>query len=243
MKHQAIISLGVTLFLLGATTFPSKATSIAKSKLVREHFVADRDASAWSIGVFAADRNREVEHNRMKYDFETSSILAYLGYDVLPWLTAFGAAGTTESKFAGNAWADKDDSQAEFMIGLNANLIDQSILDPLLMEDRIGVHASAYISRGSGDWGSGDTDWTEFNIQATASIINDVRGNKIFWPEAISIFGGPVYSEIHSSEFDVENNFGFTAGMEIYFTERVSINAGLDNYDDSSFFAGLHVRF
>ncbi len=241
MKHQAIICLAVSLFILGAATPSSNAASIARSKLVREHLVADRDASAWSCGLLSLNRIRDVRRNRSIYELETRSIFAYLGYDILPWLTAYGAAGNTESELT--PIVGTDDSRTEYMIGVNANLIDQSILDPLLMEDRIGVHASAYLSRGSGDWGFTEAKWTEFNVQATASIINDIRGSRIFWPEAISIFGGPIYSEITSSAFDVEENFGFTAGMEIYFTKRVSINAGLDNYDDSSFFAGLHVRF
>lgn len=241
MKHQSIITLGVSLFLLGAATLPSNSASIARSKLAREHLIADRDASAWSAGVLAITRAREIELNSQSHDLETSSIFAYLGYDVLPWLTFFGAAGTTESELTDSMW--DDDSHAEFMVGINANLIDQSILDPLLTENRLGLHASAYATRASAEWGPTEADWTELNIEATISIINDVTGNKLFWPEAISIFAGPVYSEIYSSDFDVEDNFGFTAGMAMYFTERLSINAGIDNFEDSSFFAGMHVRF
>lgn len=241
MKNQAIISFVTAAFLLTGAAFNAQGAPVANSKQPREYLVSQKEHAKWSCGIFVSGRHREVSRNGFIYDFETGSFFGYLGYDIVPWLTLFGAAGATEAELSNGSTSD--DSNAEFMAGFNANILDQSILDPLLMEDRFTVNASAYASVGSADFAHEDATWMEINAQLTASLINDLDGSKVFWPEAIAVFGGPVYSDFESDSFDEENTFGLTGGIEVFFTKRVSMNAGVESFEDSSYFSGVHVRF
>lgn len=240
MKKQAIISLVVVSLTLSISTSITHASPVADSKLEREYLVSDREFSKWCFGVFTLNRKRDVRLQNWDRKFATSSVFMYLGYDILPWLTAFGAAGSTEAEIEN---LHETDRQGEFMAGFNANILDQAILDPLLMEDRLLLNASAYISSGRANWSGSDTFWTEFNVEATLTVVNDVDGSKLFFPEAIAIYAGPIFSNIQTSAFDEEDKIGYTAGMATYLTKRVSLDFGANTFSDSAYFAGLHVRF
>jgi hypothetical protein len=79
----------------------------------------------------------------------------------------------------------------------------------------------------------------------TASLVNHVAGSKLFLPESIAIFAGPAYSETMNDDIDdsPDEQIGFTGGLEVYQTKRVSYYARLDDFDKTGYAVGVNVRF
>lgn len=214
------------------------------SNLDREFVLGSSDKDNWSCGVTFSTRERQVEILEVETPLDSTMLAAYIGYAITPWATLYGIAGEFSSEFDSVFASSKDNS---FLYGasLQLDLFSHEIQDPMLMENKIRVNATlGYVASQVEAFGD-EQDFQEFQASLTASIVNDVVGSKLFLPESIAVFAGPVYSSTLSDDVDdsPDDNVGMTVGLEIFHTKRVSYYASMEDFDNVGYSAGLNVRF
>jgi hypothetical protein len=208
-----------------------------------EHGVGSMNPKKWSVGVYTVDRERDVDSPYFA-NVKSRKTMAYLGYDwslygYTRWITTYACFGNSKTRI-GRHYAETD---PEYGVGLNFNLLDQEINDPTLFENRLRLRGGCQFTRtGTDEPETGD--WDEIFLHATLGLVNDIEGNKLYLPNSIAVYGGPIFSWLgNSSSFSNEGMFGYTLGLEVYYTESISLDVGLEVMDYSDLTAGVHIRF
>ena len=197
------------------------------------------DLTRWTIGAYNQSRRRVIELYGIDTALETRRGVVYVGFDVHPSVTLYGAImdGKHQTRYA------TKNSSDEFGAGVILNLIDHEILSPSLMEDVLRLNASFQYSKGKAGILSRLETFHEFYGALTLSLINEIEGSKLYWPHAIGLFIGPVYSHLEADSFEEKQAVGFNAGLDVYLAEHVTLNFGLEQFDsEDKYFIGLHLR-
>lgn len=214
------------------------------SNLDREFILGSSDKDNWSCGITYSTRERQVEILDVEDKLDSTIFAAYVGYAITPWATLYGIAGEFISEFDAD-FGSSEDKNFLYGASLQLDLFSHEVQDPMLMENKIRVNATlGYLASEVEAFGE-EQDFQEFQASLTASIVNDVVGSKLFLPESIAVFAGPVYSSTLSDDVDdsPDDNFGMTVGFEIFHTKRVSYYASIEDFDEVGYSAGLNVRF
>ena len=96
-------------------------------------------------------------------------------------------------------------------------------------------------------WLSGILDdeqaYSELFASATLSLVNDIYGDKYYLPFSIGVYVGPCYSVIETSSTSIEDDFGYVAGLEVFYTKRISFFATANQFgsNSSSATVGVHL--
>lgn len=242
-KTVAVVVMVVCGFSGGifATTLPS---SISRSPLAIGS-VSER----LSIGVGYERIKRDVDFqvgpDRV---FEADRISGYVGFDVLPWLTLYVTAGSTEFK---------DDSGIKTAAGLSvcggvsAYLWESDVLTPAFIAGRLSIKAMAEASRSRSDYDGSEEEWTE--AMAALPI-----GYEIFdrYPTgasgiqtSLALYAGPAVSSMSGTvknadnDFDAKKQVGFVAGLDIYLAPQFSVGADITVFDEVSYGASAAFHF
>ena len=231
-----IISVGLTI-LAAALTGPAYAFPIGNSNQGREYFSGSAWFDRWSFGLYSRTQTREVRV-LVPEVAKTRRSLMWLGYDAYQWMTVYGGIGHSEVKF----FDTYEDGENLFAFGLHFNLIDYDIMDPVLMEDRLRLNVDMRFTKTKTPHRFETLNWREFYMNATISIVNDCDGSKLFFPDSIALFAGPVYSDL-SAGLQEEDRFGITLGMEMFVNEKVSLALAVENFERSGYTGGVSVRF
>jgi len=173
-------------------------------------------------------------------DLEFFKGLVFVGYDVLPWATFYGTIGLSDIELDG---VEADEANSEYGFGLHLNLLDHELMEPGLMEDRLRVNADLRYASSEATVMGRTFDWEETTAELTVSLVNDLTGNKLFWPQSIALYAGPAYSNLESDDFEAEETFGFVGGIEIFATKRLTLGLGAEMYDSAAFSSSLSLRF
>jgi opacity protein-like surface antigen len=201
-----------------------------------------RPLDKWSAGLYWDGMERDVEVFNVPTVMKTSRVMAWTGYSFVPWASFYLAAGEGFTDFDN----ESADENAAFGAGVQLNLLDHEIPDLTLIEDRIQVHAGAEVTWSGTElaWGD-DLNWVEFTASLTAGLVNDLKGNTLFIPQSINLYAGPVFSGIRSNDIegDEASAFGLAAGLEVFYTKRVSLHGQYNKFDNPGFSTGFTVRF
>ena len=221
---------------------PLYAQPMGNSDLGRSYLVSTADLSKWSGGVVGRTRERDVTVNGSVFEqtMKRTRGMAYVGYRLLPWLTTYGGVGVGWAKI-GNG--DYGDMEMELTTGLHANLLHHDIMAPTMLEDHIRIDAGCEYSTAKTQSSLGDLEWQELSASLLLRFVNDISGNKLFSPESIAVFVGPLYSDLLGDDVDEEDPLGFTAGIDIHATERVSVALGVERFDAESIVFGVNVNY
>lgn len=238
---KIILTVIVVLLATGSLTC-ILAGPIPTSNMGKEYVISVPDLRLWSFGLFQSSAERKTE-SLYPGEFEYSRTMVYVGYDAWQRITTYVTAGPGKTKIGKTS--PTDDSQPHFGVGLHFNLIDKDILDPTLIEDRIRVVAGMEYTKATAEWNNNDIRFDEFSASLLASLVNDLGGEKYFWPNSIALFGGLLYSDIMSDSKYVSpsETVGFTGGLEIFYTESISLFVAAENLENSGYTAGVNVRF
>lgn len=237
------VAVIVSLLSLGTTV---QAAPLGSLNEEMDHIVPVADLSRWSAGLYAHTRDRDVkvDGSALTTFMTQEKAMGYLGYTLLRGVTVYGTAGSGKTEFQR---AYEGDYEAEYGGGVRLGLLDHSILDPLLLEDKIRLTATVQYTLTQTEiwpWSNG-LEWGELSANLLLSIVNDINGNKLFWPESIAVYGGALYTRLFG-DLEDEDNWRLTFGLEVFVTERVALDAAVEMLDGggsagSSF--GLNVRF
>ena len=210
------------------------AGPLGNSNVGGEYMVGTQNLWPWSFSVLYESQKRDVTPlGRL----QSQQYIGCVGFDPLRWLTVYAGAGSGTTKFSG---LSNPEDNPTYLLGAHFNLLDHQVASPTMFEERIRINADLQYSVTRADSG---IDWSEFYGSLTVSIVNDVEGNKIFLPNSIALFVGPVFSDLESDVFDEESTTGYTLGIEVFLSEKVSLGYALEELDGSSYTVGLNVRF
>lgn len=241
----------ILLCLYGAVTvsvlccWRADAAPRATSNRTRDYVIGTQGLEGWSCGIFGRYQEREVEVGERDYPdtLENTRGMVYVGYDLLSWATPYVAVGLGQSDF--NSGLDSDEKMA-YGGGVSIHLMDVLIPDPALMEDRFRIEANAQYIQNEAEVLEETIEWGEFYASLTVGIVNDLEGNTLFHPKSIGIFAGPAISQFIGSDLDHQDSgdrIGFTAGMEIFLTDSISVYGSAEVFENAGVGAGLHMRF
>ncbi len=207
-----------------------------------EYAISMADLSKWSCGISMENQERQLSYKHWSADAKIRKQFLYVGYEYLPWLTAYAVGGSAKINVA-RAF-NSDDSGSEIGVGAQANLLTHDILEPSFFEDKISVNAGAQLTKSDTEIYGDTVDRNELSASLTVSLINDVEGNKIMYPNSIAIFAGPIYSDYIASDLEVSGDkLGMTMGLEIFLTPSMAINIRADKFDQSAYSAGFRLDF
>ena len=238
MKKHTFGLFAVFAAALFASALSTHAVPISSSNMPDEYAIRGRDLSKLSIGLYSIQAEREItwDVSGVTQTLKSSKVQGYVGYDVLRWLTLYAVGGQSESKF-GNA--PSADSESEYGIGFRANILNHFIREPLPMEDVIRVNIGGQYSRASADV----VDWDELTVALTVGIVNNTESYKLFAPESISLYFGPLYSAFISDDLDAKDELGAVAGMEIFFMDTIVLDLKVQHFEETSVGGGINFRF
>lgn len=238
MKKLPVLLVAVSLLL--AAAHHVVAAPVANSNLGREYLIGSDSLENWSAGLFTRLGERVISQRGAEVDLEFSKGMAYVGYDVLRWITPYVAVGIGDVEVAD---VDSDGSESELAFGVHFNILDQEIMDPTLMEDRLRINANIYLGVTESTVDGSTREWEELAVNLTVSLVNDLQGNKAYLPFSIAIYAGPAYSDYRSDDFDIEETFGFVGGLEIFHTKRISSDLSMEKFQSEAFTASVNIRF
>jgi len=207
-----------------------------------QHFLqAAENLDSWHVGAYARTHERRVKQDssKAKTDIEINRGLIVIGYDVLPWLTVYGAIGGSDAEID---MTGESDSAVEFGVGAWFNLLDHDTLSFLETLHRFRIQGTLQYSMFSND----DITWGEFAGNVTFGLTNEIIGNKTYWPDEITIYVGPAMNIVICDDYSVSsgNSFGLVAGLEMQVNKRAGIGVAFEKYSDDHAITGhVMVRF
>jgi opacity protein-like surface antigen len=210
------------------------------SSRTRDYLVGVQDIGRWSAGLSFDSRKRDADANGFPVTMKTSKVMGYLGYDVLSWVTAYATAGSTEYEFSD---VSSGGGEAEYGGGVRLNLLDHDVLEPTILEDKIQIHGTCQFTRTKAEYLFSSSDVDELYASLILSVVNETTGNKYYVPHSIALFVGAVYADLDASNFDEDGALGYTAGLEIFYTENLSFSLGIQGFDQAGFVGGVHLTF
>ena len=180
--------------------------------------------------------------NGYEGELELMRVDAYLGYDVLRWLTVYGFVGIADAKSDDFFEISDGDTKATYGGGIWAALIDDDQLDIMSTFSRFRLNFGAeYAYTDANELSLGETE-----CFLTFELLNDTFLVHEMYPSSIGVFAGPVFSslDIDGFEQDDDDRWGLTVGLSMTFSRRVYLNGGVDIFpDDAVVYASAGVRF
>jgi opacity protein-like surface antigen len=202
-----------------------------------------------SLGLTYEDINIGVDFDHLPDGkLEAQAVSAYLGYDILPWLTLFGTLGASEVDVSSQYDTDPG---LKISGGASAYLWEGDVLSPPYMAGRFTVKAALELSYYDSDYENGDVNW----FSATASL---PLGYEIFDESPESVAGvdtslafyiGPAMRYLSGSwdfasgseDFEGKEILGLMGGIDVYISQGLSIGAQACYFDEATVMGS--VRF
>jgi opacity protein-like surface antigen len=240
MKSSPILLaalLGICLATAGSALASPRAAEAAGS----HYLLAADNLNGWHLGGFYRYADRELDHGA--YALKQNKFMVHLGHDVLSWLSIYAFLGTTTLEVE-PGFGDRD-PDLEYGAGAWANLLDHDLLGNFALETRLRLQAIGQVSASSPEIDGREASYVEFYGALTLGVVNELIGNKAYWPEAIGLFFGPVYNDISSDDIDATGSaFGLTGGLDIYLTRDTTLSLSYEAFDsDKIYNAALNFRF
>jgi len=233
-------SIALIAFAVLATSILSAhAIPTGKSNESGDYVSGTGISHMFNAGIYGGSIEREVEYRETMMPLESKQSIVYMGIEVTPWATVFVGGGLADHQVG--MLESKTTQKVE--AGLLLNLVDHVFLDPTLFEDKLRINAGASWAYTEAEWLDNDVRWQEATAFLTVSIVNDTIGNKFFNPNSIAIYMGPLFNYIQSDEIELEDEFGYMAGIEVFLTESISIDLGMRHISTTGFEGGLHINF
>jgi opacity protein-like surface antigen len=207
-----------------------------------DYLITGQDLSRLTMGVYAVQSSRQITWDRSGITdvMDSDLVQAYLGYDVLDWLTVYAIGGAIESKIEG---AEAGNSETELGLGFRVNVLNHFIREPTPVEDVIRINMGVEYVQSSFDTGVASSDWDELTVALTLALVNNTDGNKYYSPESIALYAGPIYSAITGDNFETEDNVGLIAGLEFYITDTFTFDIQVKRFEEMSVGGGFNFRF
>ncbi len=237
MKKTSIVVLA-SIFL-AVCLASAHAIPTGKSNESGDYLSGTGLSDRLSAGIYTGSLEREVLYRSVLTVLESKQSMVYLGLDLTRWLTLFVSGGLADHQVG----LLESGSTQKVEAGILLNLIDHDILDPSFFEDKLRLNVGASWGYTEAEWLGRDVTWEEGTAYITVSVVNDTTGNKIFNPNSVSVYVGPLYNYIQSDDIELEDHLSFMAGIEVFLTDHIMLDLGLRHMDAMTYEGGVHIRF
>lgn len=221
------------------------------ASISRQPLVAGRVSDRLSVGVGYDKVERGVEFDNMpEAILEADTISGYVGFDVLPWLTAFVTVGGTKVDSEEGVASDYG---VRFSGGLSAYLWEGDVIVPSFMSGRLSIKAMADASRSESDTDIGTVEWFDVLVALPFGYEKFDRYpvSDSGLQTSLALYAGPAFSYLSGTadtlfgdlDFDASEQFGVVAGADVYFSPSVAIGAKLLAFDEISYGASARFHF
>lgn len=234
------------LLLAGAAAMlaasASAVSQIPADGTIENYAIIATDMSGLHGGIQGRTGERTLSRKLggMEGTFDVMRVDAYLGYDILRWLTVYGFVGVADLQ--SDDFFYDGDTTTTYGGGLWAALVDDDQLDIMSTFSRFRLNAGVeYAFTDSNDLSAGE--WEAF---LTFELLNDTFLIHEMYPASVGLFAGPVYSALDLEDFeqDDDDRWGLTVGLSFTFSRRVYLNGGVDIFpDDAVVYGSAGVRF
>ena len=221
------------------------------ASISRQPLVAGQVPERLTVGFGYERLEREVDYDGLANAIlKADTINGYVGYDCLPWLTAFMTLG-------GSKVADQGDIDADYgmsySVGASAYLWEGDILVPAYMSGRLSIKAMVDLSRSESDTGIGSVEW--MNLFAALPIGYEkfdsypvsASGLKtslaLYAGPAISFLRGTADTQMGEVDFNEDRQLGIMAGADVFFSPSVTVGAKITAFDEISYGATARYHF
>lgn len=240
MKKYTYIPLLVVIAIF-VNSISLLAMPIGSSNIPSEYLIKGKDLSWLSMGLYGGQFQRDIKwDNGIVQKLKSNRWLGYVGADVFDFITIYAKGGQNESNLNDG---DMADGEAAYGGGLRMNLLSHFIREPTLTEDTVRINFGVDYLRTGSDLAFNSVDWSEISTSLTIELVNNTIGNKFFSPESISLYVGPVYSALISSDFSEDNSMGIMGGLEIFIVDTVVLDFEVQYFEQTSFSGGINFRF
>lgn len=234
-----------TLFIVGAllaTVLSTYAVPIGSSNEAFDYAVRGRDLSRLSMGLYSTETEREIrwKGTGAVETLKSQKVQGYFGVDIVRWLTLYAVGGQSDVKFGNNP---SSDGESEFGFGFRANLLNHFIREPAPMEDTLRLNLGGQFTRNKADNGAGEMEWDEMSVALTMALVNHTTSYKLFAPESIALYFGPLFSQYVSDDFEAEDDMGAVIGMEIFFMDTIVLDLEVQHFEETSAGVGINFHF
>ena len=197
------------------------------------------DLSGWHLALFAGSATRHMDNDRnIDTEIDLTRYNVILGYNVTRWMTVYGLVGAMTEETG--VYKKENDTQAIVGVGVWANLIESDQLSRLSDVSSYRLTSGAEYSFANFD----DFTWSQFDAFLTFELVNELHRTSFIMPETIGLFFGPVISYILSDEYDSNDIFGITVGVNMTMTDDTYITVAGDFFsDDNAVYGMVGVRF
>ena len=221
------------------------------ASISRQPLVAGRVSDRLSVGVGYDKLERGIEFDNMpEAILEADTISGYVGYDVLPWLTAFVTLGGTKVELDDGVAYDYG---VKFSGGLSAYLWEGDVIVPSYMSGRLSIKAMVDASRSESDSDIGTVEWFDVLVALPFGYEKFDRypASDSGLQTSLALYAGPAFSYMSGTrdtlsgdlDFDATEQFGLVAGADVYFSPSVSIGAKFLAFDELSYRASARFHF
>lgn len=235
----------VVMMVLAGNTFGDTLPA----SISRQPLVAGRVPERLTVGVGYDKLERGIAFDNMPDAIlEANTITGYVGYDVLPWLTAFVTVGGSKVK-----GVDGADYGVKFSGGLSAYLWEGDILVPAFMSGRLSIKAMGDVSRTESDIDFGKVEWVDVMVALPIGYekFDHYPASSSGLQTSLALYAGPAFSYMSGKadtpfgalDFDASQHFGVVAGADVFFSPSVSVGAKLIAFDEISYGASARFHF
>jgi hypothetical protein len=241
VRALAVVGMLVVVSNAVAETFPASIS--------RQPLVAGRISERLTIGVGYDKLERGIEFDNLPdFVLEADTMTGYVGYDMLPWLTAFVTVGGSKVKDVDGA-----DYGVKFSGGFSAYLWEGDVLVPAYMSGRLSIKAMMEVSRSESDTDFGTIEWMDVMVALPIGYEKFDRypASASGLQTSLALYAGPAFSYMTGSfdrtfgsrDFDASQLLGVVAGADVYFSPSVAIGAKIIAFDELSYGASARFHF
>ncbi len=236
-KSARLVTLLATAVLLSA--LPSRAIPRSGEGSGMHYLVSAEGLSSWHVGAYQRYHDREVKTDGRKTGVDFTHTMAYVGHDVLSWVSLYGLVGLASCQ---EELFNRSEDAFEYGVGAWFNLLDHDTLEYLTTVQRFRVQGALQYTMLHTD----EVTWGELAGNLTFGVTHEIIGNKFLWPEAVTLYGGPAVNIVVSDEYDQSGDgmVGFVVGVDLQLNRLTSLGASMELYDEDEASVGyVSVRF
>jgi len=210
------------------------------SNFPNRYLLMPHDLKRWHTALHFQNIQRAVTIGTAKKNVKIRRLTVHLGFDILDWLTIYGAIGMNEFSAELATRDDRGSSEETWTAGVQLRLIEYYLLGGGELEDRLVVDINVRMIDVTSVVNSRDVEWDQTEATLRFGFVNEVDGGgRGFSPNEIMIWVGPVTSSIDgnfsigsSSEIQEQDDLGFAGGIDVRFNRHASLVWDAQLYDE-----------
>jgi len=203
-----------------------------------------------SVGVTYEEIERGVDFDKGPDSvLKANSLSLYVGYDVVPWVTAFATIGGSELD---GTTEINTDAGLKLSAGVSMCVWDADILEPIYMAGRLTLRPMAEISRYASDSDLGEVTWIDATLALPLGYERfdryPVSAHGI--ATSLALYAGPAVSYIQGSadtnigkiDFEADTLLGVMGGVDVYLSPGVALGVAFSVFDETTLSASLRFH-